>query len=67
MNPRTLIEGVLGLFLVGWATRFRLRGRYWQWRTHTAFPKGTPEGGRPALVRLALEYGAWSWRTRRLR
>lgn len=67
MNPRTAIEGVLGLTVLGFETRFRLRGPYWQWRTHTAFPDGAPAGGRAELVRLALEYGAWAWRTRRLR
>ncbi len=67
MSLRTLIEGVLGLTTLGFATRFRLRGPYWEWRTHTAFPEGTPAGGRSEMVRLALEYGAWAWRTRRLR
>lgn len=67
MSIRTLIQGVIGLTLVGMATGFRLRGRYWHWRMHTAFPDGTPAGGRAELVRSALEYGAWAWRTRRLR
>lgn len=67
MSPRILIEGVLGLATLGLATRFRLSGRYWDWRRHTAFPHGSPQGGRGELVRLALEYGAWAWRTRRLR
>ncbi|MFK7884404.1 MAG: hypothetical protein AB8F26_09525 [Phycisphaerales bacterium] len=67
MTPRLLVEGLWGLFLLGMATRFRLRGPYWAWRTQTAFPNGSPAGGRAELVRLALEYGAWSWRTRRLR
>lgn len=67
MSPRVVIEGLLGLTALGVATRFRVRGPYWQWRTHTAFPTGTPQGGRAELVRLALEYGAWAWRTRRLR
>lgn len=67
LTPRTLIEGGLGLALLGISTRFRLRGPYWVWRTQTAFPEGTPAGGKPQLIRLAIEYGAWSWRTRRLR
>lgn len=67
MTPRSAIEGLLGLSLVGLATRFRLNGRYWGWRTHTAFPDGNPAGGRSGLVRSALEYGAWAWRIRRLR
>lgn len=67
IGPRTAIEGLLGLLLLGLATRFRLRGPYWAWRTQTAFPDGTPQGGRGELIRSALEYGAWSWRTRRLR
>ena len=67
MTIRTLIEGVVGLAVLGVGTRFRLRGPYWRWRMHTAFPECTPRGGRIELVRSALEYGAWSWRTRRLR
>lgn len=67
MNPRTLIEGLLGLTSLGFATRFRLRGPYWQWRMQTAFPDGAPGAGRWEAVRLALEYGAWAWRCRRLR
>ncbi len=67
MSPRTAIEGLLGLAMLGLATRFRLRGAYWQWRLHTAFPDGAPAGGRRELVRSAIEYGAWAWRTRRLR
>jgi hypothetical protein len=67
LSPKTLIEGCLGLLSLGVATRFRLRGPYWAWRTQTAFPQGTPAGGKPQLIRLAIEYGAWSWRTRHLR
>jgi hypothetical protein len=77
VSPRTLIEGLLGLAVLGVATRFRLRGPYWRWRMHTAFPEGrptvpgNPEPGwtaqRLELARLALEYGAWAFRTGRLR
>lgn len=67
MTPRVVIEGLAGLALLGVATRFRLGGRYWAWRMHTAFPDGACSGGKRETARLALEYGAWSWRTRRLR
>lgn len=67
LTPTTLIQGCLGLLLLGFSTRFRLRGPYWAWRTQTAFPEGSPAGGRTQLIKLAIEYGAWSWRTRRLK
>lgn len=67
MSPRTVVQGLLGLAVLGVETRLRLRGPYWRWRLHTAFPDGSPAGGRAELVRLGLEYGAWSWRSRRLR
>ncbi len=67
MSPRIVVEGLLGLTALGLETRFRLRGPYWDWRRHTAFPDGIPSGGRGEMVRLALEYGAWAWRMRRLR
>lgn len=44
--------------------RFRLRGRYWTWRMHTAV--GGP-GRRPApaeMRRAALEFAAWRRRMR---
>lgn len=67
LTPITLIQGCLGLAVLGVSTRFRLKGPYWTWRTQTAFPEGKPAGGRAELIRLAIEYGAWSWRTRRLK
>jgi len=48
-------------------SRFRLRSRYWTWRTHTAFPGGIVPGGRMGFVRFGLEYARWAWRIRRLR
>jgi len=45
----------------------RMRSRYWLWRTHTAFPEGSPPGGWLGFVRSGLEYARWAWRIRRLR
>ncbi len=59
-----LVSGLLGLFAVGAATRFRLRGRYWQWRDETAFGRGRPPAGE--LRAAALDYGRWTRAMRRL-
>jgi hypothetical protein len=45
-------------------TRFRFRGPYWRWRTHTAFGRGYPRS-RLELVRAVLAYGRWVRRMRR--
>lgn len=55
------------LLTLGVVTRFRFNGDYWQWRTKTALDaKGAPEG-KLARMHLAMEYGRWAWRMRRLR
>ena len=55
------------LLTLGWVSRFRFRGDYWQWRTHTALDaRGAPKG-RLARAHLALDYARWAWRMRRLR
>jgi len=48
-------------------SRFRVKGRYWTWRTMTAFPEGKVPGGKMGFVRFGLEYARWAWRMRRLR
>jgi len=61
------VRGAWNLFLLGLATRFRLRGRYWSWRNETAF--GADRSAWPATAerrRAALEYGAWVGRMRAL-
>lgn len=61
------LGGLWVLLMLGVVTRFRFNGDYWQWRTHTALhAKGAPEG-KLARMHLALEYGRWAWRMRRLR
>ena len=64
---RVLVTGIIGLTMVVWATRGRLRGRYWRWRRETAL--GTDESAWPdgsTQRRAMLAYGAWVWRMRRL-
>jgi hypothetical protein len=56
--------GLWELFRLGWLSRFRFRGPYWEWRMHTAFGRGYP-ASRMELVRSILEYGRWMYRMRR--
>lgn len=61
------LGGLWVLLTLGWVSRFRFRGDYWQWRTHTALDaRGAPKG-RLARAHLALDYARWAWRMRRLR
>jgi len=64
---RALVEtlgGIYELVRLALISGFRLRGRYWSWRLHTAFGRGYPDS-RAELVRAVLCYGRWIWRTRR--
>lgn len=68
-RPRmsTVLETLGGLYQLlrlGIVTRFRLRGRYWQWRLHTAYGRGYPET-KLELLRDVLEYARWVHRIRR--
>ena len=68
MTPRVLLDACIGFLRLAIATRFRLRGAYWRWRMETAF--GTDRSkcpDRKQMVRLAIEYAAWTTRMRRLR
>ncbi len=60
----TVIWGALELLRLGWVTRFRLRGRYWSWRLHTALGDGPPPG-RVEMIRMTLQYAAWARRMRK--
>jgi hypothetical protein len=62
-----LIGGLYELFRAGWIARFRLKGRYWNWRTHTAFPVGQLPLSRSAKLKLVIEYFMWVRRIRTLR
>lgn len=66
-HPLRSLRGAWNLLLLGFATRFRLRGKYWSWRMETAFgadrSKWPPAHERR---RAALEYGAWVGSMRRL-
>jgi hypothetical protein len=64
---RTGLETVGGLYelaRLAVLSGLRFRGRYWSWRTHTAFGRGYP-ASRAELVRGVLAYGRWMWRMRR--
>ena len=59
--------GIWVLIHLGVVSRFKVSGRYWRWRTSTAFPGGTGGVGRGKLCKLGFEYAQWAWRMRRLR
>lgn len=64
---RAALETMGGLYelaRLAFLSGFRLRGRYWSWRLHTAFGRGYP-ANRSELVRGVLAYGRWIWRMRR--
>jgi hypothetical protein len=68
MHPLHAARGAWNLLLLGFKTRFRLRGGYWSWRMETAF--GRDRAKWPPLrerMRAALEYGAWVGSMRRMR
>jgi hypothetical protein len=52
------VGGVYELTRLGFATRFRFKGPYWQWRLHTAFGRGYPES-KKELIAAVLSYGRW--------
>ncbi len=58
-----LIGGMYEMMRMGLLSRFRLGGRYWRWRTETAFPGGKSERS----MRLLFEYFMWVSRIRHLR
>jgi len=61
-----LLGGLTEMVRVGILSRFNLRGEYWTWRTHTAFPGGETPAGQ-SKPRLALEFFIWAHRIRKLR
>lgn len=60
------LGGLWELFRLGWITRFRFRGPYWQWRLETALGRD-PESRPPRrqTIHAALEYARWVFRMRR--
>lgn len=64
-NILTLPGALLALLRLGLATKFRLRGAYWQWRWETAWGKG-PNPSATARARAVLEYARWVARMRGL-
>ena len=50
--------GIYELARLAAVSGFRLRGRYWSWRLHTAFGRGYPSS-RLELIRSVLAYGRW--------
>jgi hypothetical protein len=59
-----LFGGIYEMLRAGWIARFRLNGRYWGWRTQTAFPVGQAPKSLLAKVVLAVEYFMWVRRIR---
>lgn len=60
------IGGLYELLRLGFQTRFKFKGPYWQWRLHTAFgTKGPPS--KSAAIAAALRYGRWIHRIRKAR
>jgi hypothetical protein len=60
------IGGLWELARLASLTRFRMGGRYWQWRRETAFgahPDRIPAAERRRAI---LEYARWVYRMRRL-
>jgi hypothetical protein len=65
---RDAIDTLLGLTHIGVMlarTGFRTSGRYWAWRTSTAFGSTPPRSGGDRLEAL-LAYARWTHRIRRL-
>lgn len=62
VTPGLVLSGLLGLVLVALSMRGRIRGRYWTWRSHTAFGPGSPK----RRFAHALAFGDWARRMRRL-
>ena len=58
------LGGIYELARLALLSGFRMRGRYWSWRLHTAFGRGYPRS-RWELVRSLLAYGRWIYRMRR--
>jgi len=59
-----MLGALYELFRLAAISGFRLRGRYWTWRMHTAFGRGYP-ASRMETIRSVLEYGRWVRRMRR--
>lgn len=53
------LAGGWELLRLGVVTRFKFSGPYWRWRTHTAFGRGMPEGGKWGMLKATLDYGKW--------
>ena len=61
-----MIQSLLGLLSLGFATRFRVGGAYWKWRKETAF--GVDESKWPSAAdrrHAMLDYARWAWRMRK--
>jgi hypothetical protein len=51
------IAALIALVRAGSASRWRIRGRYWRWRTETAFGNYPVKANQK--LRAMLDYGAW--------
>lgn len=66
-NPIRLLTALWELGVLGWQTRFRLNGRYWRWRSKTAFGNTSMRPSRRDIRRATLDYARWVHRMKRLR
>lgn len=61
-----MVRGALALASIAVRSRGKLRSRYWQWRSETAFGSGRWPVSRAQRLHALLEYGDWVWRMRAL-
>ncbi len=60
------IGGIRQLVLLGFKTRFRLRGKYWRWRYETAFGSDPDKyTTRRQRFHAMLDYGRWVHRMKK--
>ena len=61
-----MIQSLLVLLALVFATRFRMNGAYWSWRKETAFGADESKWPSAAARRHAmLDYARWAWRMRK--
>jgi hypothetical protein len=59
-----LFGGLYQLARLAVISGFRLKGKYWTWRHHTAFGAGVPVR-RSDMFKAVIEYGIWVHKMRR--
>ena len=64
LSPLETLRALVALSRLAAATKFRLRGKYWTWRTETAFGSHAASLSRRERWHSILEYGLWVSRMR---